>query len=78
MKIETTDRVHGMLSQGGICGRIRQYTNKVIADIMDCSPSEAADMDGDEIVPAIGITLREYVSVHNIPGRTICRGVKIE
>lgn len=77
MKVEITNTVHGCLEQGGVCGRIVSYDNKVIAEIMECSVAEAEEMNGDEIVPGTSVPLRYYLEYHEYPYRVIRRGTKI-
>ena len=78
-RIETTNRVMGMLECGGVCGRIISYPASVIADIMDCTEEEAATMDGSEIVPRTEhVTLIEYVDYVGIVGHVIRCGDLIQ
>jgi hypothetical protein len=77
-KIETTNEWNGMRIQGGICGRIVSYPAATIAEIMDCDEAEAADMDGDEMVPGCdGTTLRQYLNYHGYKGHVIRKGHEI-
>lgn len=78
-QIETTNSVDGMLEQGGVCGQIISYDATEIAKIMECDEAEAAEMDGDEIVPGTSnVTLRQYIEFNGIEGYVVRKGTKIE
>jgi len=78
-RIETTNRVYGMLEQDGICGLVIEYPASIIAEIMGCSITAAAVMTGDEIVPDCdGVTLYNYINVHNIAGIVVNDGSIID
>jgi len=74
-KIETTNTVYGCLEQGGVSGRVVSYDASLISDIMECTPEEASEMDGEEMVPGLdGINLWQYLNHHNPPCHVIRKG----
>jgi len=77
--IATTHTVHGMLEQGGVCGRRISYAGADIAEIMECNTSKASAYNGTELVPGCDhVTLNQYLVKHGYKGRVVRKGELIQ
>ena len=75
--IETTHRVHGMLEQGGICGRVVAYDRTRVAGLLGVSTTALASLQLDDVAPGHMVTVRELIE-HRLQGRVVRRGERIQ
>jgi len=73
--IETTNRVHGMLEQGGICGRVVAYP---ISTLEETELLFAATAAADDLALGYDVSWRELLAYRCPVPRVIRRGVTIE
>lgn len=75
--IETTNRVLGMLEQGGVCGRVDRYP---LADCIRATGLTAEQLaDAEEDVDCDGyehVSVREVIE-RNVKGRCVRKGARI-
>lgn len=77
--IKTTNRINGMLEQGGVCGKVVKYPAALVSEIMECDISTASKMDGSEKVPYCQVQLADYLDYHHSNlGKIIRKGIKIQ
>lgn len=74
--IETTHRVHGMLEQGGVSGRVVAYDRARVAGLLGVSISDLKSMRLDDLAPGYVVTVGQLIE-HHLLGRVIRRGHRI-
>lgn len=72
--IELTDREHGMLVQGGICGRKLAYDAVALSEALDCTLEELEELDWDDYAPKFNYARVYEVAEYNLIPRVLCKG----
>lgn len=77
--VEITNRVHGMLEQGGYCGRILAYNANKLAALIGCSLEELEKLDWDDSVEVNnGYATVSYIAEVQLKPRVIRKGEIIQ
>jgi hypothetical protein len=72
--IETTNRVHGMLEQGGVSGLVVSYPIADVTRVTGMSIDQIKDADELDDCPGyVGLTIKEALE-YNLVGRVVRRG----
>lgn len=76
--IETTNKIHGCLEQGGICGRKMSYDVMELSDAFDVPEEIIMEISPDEMLPGYTCSLRELIDHHQIVGHVVRKGSIIQ
>lgn len=77
--VETTNKVNGMLEQGGVCGRVVAYPLDGVLKATGLTRAEIDEADADDQAPEYpeGVTIRQACE-RELRGRVACKGGVIE
>lgn len=76
--IETTNKCLGCLEVGGVCGRVESYPASEVARVLGCTVPQLEDIDADDDAEGYdGLRVRDVIE-HNLRGRVVRRGQRIE
>lgn len=77
--IETTHRVHGMLEQGGVSGRVVAYPIESVQRVTGLTAEQIRSASEHDICPGFSCaTIREIIERCCVTGRVVRRGHRIQ